>query len=1123
MSTVSKKHPETTNFRKSILAVSIMMACGTMAYAAEQSGPVTDGSLENEAEQRAGEVEEIVVLGIRRSIETAQELKRNASTVIDSITATELGDFPDKSLAEALMRVPGVAVERFATRTDSGAFSVEPSGVVIRGLPFVRSEFNGRDTFSANSSRGLSWGDVSPELMGGIDIYKNQTAELIEGGIAGLVNLKTRLPFDSDGETRVLTVSGNYSDLSNSNTPEVSGIYTNRFDTDAGEFGAMVNFAYSDVDATAQSARLSRVNRFRDVYEEDSLLFLPQGVNFGDDQYSRQRTGAALALQWQDLDGRFLATFQYNRSQYENTAQRNGVSVGWEGLQGYQSLFLEVTEGGTGSNTIVRPAEGTDPFEFSEDGLFSYGTLTQEHGWWGANNNDSALVAANTNGEALVETCASLDSWAGCDEGDTVTNYIGTNLTTTADISDSKSVTEDFGFNLKWHISDSVHANFDIQHVASDLDEYRLNSAFTTWTNPEVDLRGDLAQVTLHNPTNINLLDAGQGVYANPNSYYPSSMLEFLGDNHGEEFAAKTDFVFDIDSGFVERVKTGARYAKRDQQVNQASNWQAMSTPWVKNAAWFNLDSPPSSGEYLDEHVQEDPDDDEIIPYTFNGYPQNAWVVKEWESEFGSVDIADGNTLLIFPNADEMRNFKNTMSKIATGQPVNGFAPICSGLDNRENEVEGTCFRPNETLDVIEATEALYVQVDFGGDDLNLFGRPVSGNIGVRYINTDITSAGGTQFPFYDTVSQPCEETKPRDENDPTSRPPVPNTVTCYLDPDDIAFMDNGGNLDEKESSYDNILPSLNVKYDATDNFVTRFAVSRAMSRPDIGSLRNYAQVNYDAPSVNDEAGSLWVKDGDGEIVGANVFYSTRTANPNLKSIIADQVDLSFEYYSGRNSVSLALYQKSFDDYIQTGSYTREMTNNGVTRQVAITGPINGDGAEIQGFEVQGTYLLDNLPGFWGGLGVQANYTYVENKGVENTGINSGSDTGSSESPAAPDQVKVDQLEGLSQDTFNISTFYERDQISARLSYGWRSEYLVTVQDCCIGTPVWQDDYGQLDASIRYRITDMFEISLSGSNLTGEEAILTQQVEHSENGGKRLKFATNQSDTRYTLSLRMQF
>ncbi|NWP29019.1 hypothetical protein GY984_25320, partial [Escherichia coli] len=77
--------------------------------------------------------------------------------------------------------------------------------VLIRGLTFVRTEFNGRDSFSADSYRGLNCNDVSPELMAGGDASKNQTAEMIEGGLAGTVNLRTRLPFDQKG----LVVAGN--------------------------------------------------------------------------------------------------------------------------------------------------------------------------------------------------------------------------------------------------------------------------------------------------------------------------------------------------------------------------------------------------------------------------------------------------------------------------------------------------------------------------------------------------------------------------------------------------------------------------------------------------------------------------------------------------------------------------------------------------------------------------------------------------------------------------------------------------------------------------------------------------------------------------------------------------
>ena len=81
------------------------------------------------------------------ALQSAQEIKRSADTVVDSITATDIGAFPDKSVAEALQRVPGVTVNRFAATGDTAHFSAEPSGVIVRGLPQVRSEFNGRDSF----------------------------------------------------------------------------------------------------------------------------------------------------------------------------------------------------------------------------------------------------------------------------------------------------------------------------------------------------------------------------------------------------------------------------------------------------------------------------------------------------------------------------------------------------------------------------------------------------------------------------------------------------------------------------------------------------------------------------------------------------------------------------------------------------------------------------------------------------------------------------------------------------------------------------------------------------------------------------------------------------------------
>ena len=148
---------------------------------------------------------EVIVTGLRSSLESAQSIKLNADTFVDSITATDIGAFPDKSVAEALQRVPGITVSRLQSSDDSNHFSAEPATVLIRGLTFVRTQFNGRDSFSADGYRGLNFNDISPELMAGVDTYKNQTAEMVEGGIAGVVNLRTRMPLDSDGQTLALT------------------------------------------------------------------------------------------------------------------------------------------------------------------------------------------------------------------------------------------------------------------------------------------------------------------------------------------------------------------------------------------------------------------------------------------------------------------------------------------------------------------------------------------------------------------------------------------------------------------------------------------------------------------------------------------------------------------------------------------------------------------------------------------------------------------------------------------------------------------------------------------------------------------------------------------------------
>ena len=193
----------------------------------------------------------VVVTGQRRQLETAQKIKQTADQIVDSVVADEAGKLPDKSITEVLQRVVGVTMDRTRTRTGANlasnglGFDVEGSGVQIRGLSWGSSTLNGRESFSAGwPGRELSWGDVPPELMAGVDVYKNPSAELVEGGISGQINLRTRLPFDSKGQHGALSASNNYTVLGKKNSPAISGLYSNRWSTDMGEVGFLVDLSY---------------------------------------------------------------------------------------------------------------------------------------------------------------------------------------------------------------------------------------------------------------------------------------------------------------------------------------------------------------------------------------------------------------------------------------------------------------------------------------------------------------------------------------------------------------------------------------------------------------------------------------------------------------------------------------------------------------------------------------------------------------------------------------------------------------------------------------------------------------------------------------------------------------
>lgn len=193
-----------------------------------------DGDINRENVPAEGE--EVIVTGVRASLIEALEIKREATQIVDSIVAEDIGKLPDNNVVEALQRVTGVQV----TNRSAG----EVGAVFIRGLPDITTTWNGRLIFTA-AGRQFALQDIPANLVSRVDVYKTRAAEQIETGIAGQIDVFSRRPFDFKGFALSASARGIYHEQAREINPNVSALLSNRWDTGIGEIGALVNASYA--------------------------------------------------------------------------------------------------------------------------------------------------------------------------------------------------------------------------------------------------------------------------------------------------------------------------------------------------------------------------------------------------------------------------------------------------------------------------------------------------------------------------------------------------------------------------------------------------------------------------------------------------------------------------------------------------------------------------------------------------------------------------------------------------------------------------------------------------------------------------------------------------------------
>ncbi|MBX2857893.1 MAG: TonB-dependent receptor [Cellvibrionaceae bacterium] len=1038
-------------FKYSVLAAAVINATAASVYAQDENLAETAGVSESAEVVRS---EEVVVFGIRQSLENAQGVKREASTVVDVIKAADITALPDKSVVDALKRMPGVQVEIFAASGDPDHFGAEGSSALVRGLNRTLTQFNGRSTFSAGGGAGLNLSNIPAELVGAIEVSKNQTAEMIEGGIAGTIDLITRKPFDSDGQVIGGTLKGSYGDMIDEWRPEFSGVYSNRWDTGSGEWGFQITGSYTEFSQRSEgvgvfnfyerSARGVGDNAPEGVGEplpgapEGATLWMPPSIQarFKDDL--RERSGVASSLQWGSADDNILATFEFIRS--DSTLEWH------ERLLENQDSEGSALDNRNVSDLLEVPGVSGVNESFGSDGFFQRGELS-----------GAGYVAATRWREEV-------------------------------------SYVNDASFNLEVNVTEQLTFTGDLHYVDSNskISDHTIHNVTLNrpdvWAdisdtdNPQVGFLGSPTETLDSDGRPISGRDRD---YANALNTNLRSAMDHQSDSTGESLAFAADLEYSFNESWISSIKGGVRFSDVDRDHKETDfDWGVIAPEWI-------------------------PDDVRLA----NDYPQ-----FHEEVSFGS-DFHRGNGLspdsirtFIFPSLRWVKDLIGFEDQIRTITPVSGdptFITEVEGGDIFQTQLRGNddgndAFENNERYGITEERQTAYVMLNFDIDSA----LPIRGNVGLRYVNIDITSSG---FSIFQQPSGTFLSAERYDEN---------TVVTGFEDADFpnsaeglLSFLNGqSGVLDAEPEPYSEVLPSFNMTVSLSDDFLMRLGASKAIFIPDVSSLRNRLSVNANVETQlvdpDDPASNF------ASVNFAGYDASSGDNNPFLQPEEAINLDISFEwYFTDVGSLTAVFFDKSLENLIRSTVVRQEVTNpsNGETRLTTLTGLGNVGEASITGFELAYQQTFDQLPSFWSGFGVQANYTYLDSSEEVDESLIDTSVFGTfTDLP----------LEGLSESSYNLIAFYETERFNTRLAYNWRSEYLVNDRDVISARPVYNADRGELDFSFLYSFTDSVRAGIDINNLLDVQTETRLQVDQQGTLSPRNFFV---SDRRLTLRLTGSF
>mgnify|MGYP003575364531 CR=1 FL=1 len=878
-------------------------------------------------------VEEVIVTGIRQATVDSINTKRTAASVVDAISATDIGKLPDATIADSLQRVPGVQITR------SGG---EGTGVNIRGNSNVTTTLNGEQMLSAGSITTVSpnFADIPSTMVSGIEVFKSAEAKNVVAGLAGTINLKTNRPFLLDDG---FTALGKVEAIQGSLGEETDGVYSGFFGyNNDNQFGASLNLSYGN---------------------------------------------SYLADYWNGVMGGSpgnYAGWGFSANEANSYPQAN-VDINGDGdsndsyyvAEGHQAANRFIDRERTGINGSAQ-YKINDALELTGDVFYTkldehtYSRAFQvEHGWsnvgWTTPDADSVSMYPNMvqnldgsvsqqDGNLYTMTSALLQARRVIAQSQTIAaekESLNTNLELAFDNGEA------FTGKLRWvhgeANDDSANSTVDsLLNDGSQLNEtYRPREGDTSWANPGGYAGYDalmpdgtpIAGVKDNIPVGI-AYSGGKQHWTLPGGNLPitdaagnaATVNEVFGSNLSRYGMKSTNLtgtysnadmdVFRADGNYafgspvlntITSIDVGLRYSERNVEKNGWIGALLRTNEYGDAflARWKDVDSPaPTTGE---SYVQ---------PISFTDLDARGMITGT-NDFYGTSGL--GTIYFVDPEAMD--------DPVAWHKKIYGEHLLVPNAAT--------------SYDIKDETSTFYIQANI---EQEVWGHGLRGNVGLRYLETEYTitqSIGGS-----------------------TTGAEI-NGQYYLFGPGMEATI---GDQVTTVNKYDEVLPAINLSMDLTDDQLLRFSYTKTIGTHDTDSLGG-------GLSVNRTNGCGITRPNGGPVACAT--SADQLGNPNLLPNMQNNVDLSYEWYINDSSMlSIGVF------WVQGLTNTKRTTvlrsdipdDDGVARYtIPVTSTVSFDekGDAVEGMEFSYKQSFDFLPGFWSGFGIDTNFTYSPSESTD--------------------------------------------------------------------------------------------------------------------------------------------